>query len=56
MSYIIKAYFSINDQNGNSIDGIMYNDSNIATSVMNTLLLDDQSLILSVVYMEKVLY
>jgi hypothetical protein len=56
MSHIIKAYWSINDQNGNSIDGVMYNDPDTATSVMNTLLSEDQSLTLSVVYAQQILY
>ena len=56
MSHIINLYWAILDQNGNSVDGVMYTDEDSATNVMTTLVAADPSLTLTVTQQEQILY
>lgn len=55
MSHIIKLYWAIVDQNGNSIDNVNYHSAEEANAVMATLLVADPSLILSVTQLEQII-
>ena len=55
MSHIIRLYWAIVDQSGNSVDGAFYASEEAATAVMNTLLAADPALTLSVAKQEKIL-